>query len=187
MAKKNKVIRPKARVPRGFADRGAAEIRSTEAMMAKIREVFERYGFDPVETPMFEYSDALGKFLPDQDPFMEKWLKNRFHPKTLLKQLKRYGPEWMEKFPQIPNLIFQSLQQVGQFEEQAEKLRKSMETEQKKQRQSQRRHWIAVAALLSAGLLAWPQLVASASQSLGALPTTSLVLLAIGALALLFR
>jgi len=67
MAKKNKVIRPKARVPRGFADRGAAEIRSTEAMMAKIREVFERYGFDPVETPMFEYSDALGKFLPDQD------------------------------------------------------------------------------------------------------------------------
>jgi len=138
--------------------------------------------------------EGLGRQLyPDLDlwttahPFMEKWLKNRFHPKTLLKQLKRYGPEWMEKFPQIPNLIFQSLQQVGQFEEQAEKLRKSMETEQKKQRQSQRRHWIAVAALLSAGLLAWPQLVASASQSLGALPTTSLVLLAIGALALLFR
>jgi len=67
MAKKNKVFRPKARVPRGFADRDAAEIRSTEAMMAKIREVFERYGFDPVETPMFEYTDALGKFLPDQD------------------------------------------------------------------------------------------------------------------------
>ena len=67
MAKKNKVIRPKARLPRGFADRGATEIRSTEAMMANIREVFERYGFDPVETPMFEYTDALGKFLPDQD------------------------------------------------------------------------------------------------------------------------
>ena len=67
MAKKNKQIRPKARLPRGFADRGAVEIRSTEAMMAKIREVFERYGFDPVETPMLEYTDALGKFLPDQD------------------------------------------------------------------------------------------------------------------------
>ena len=36
-------------------------------MMAAIREVFERYGFDPVETPAFEYTDALGKFLPDQD------------------------------------------------------------------------------------------------------------------------
>ncbi len=36
-------------------------------MVAKIREVYERYGFDPVETPMFEYTDALGKFLPDSD------------------------------------------------------------------------------------------------------------------------
>ncbi len=36
-------------------------------MTAKIREVYERYGFDPVETPLFEYTDALGKFLPDTD------------------------------------------------------------------------------------------------------------------------
>ena len=35
--------------------------------MAKIKEVYERYGFDPVETPFFEYTDALGKFLPDTD------------------------------------------------------------------------------------------------------------------------
>lgn len=65
--KKQKTFRPKARLPRGFADRDAADIRATEAMLAKIREVFERYGFDPVETPMFEYADALGKFLPDAD------------------------------------------------------------------------------------------------------------------------
>ncbi len=36
-------------------------------MTAKIREVYEHYGFDPVETPLFEYTDALGKFLPDAD------------------------------------------------------------------------------------------------------------------------
>ncbi|WP_414692921.1 histidine--tRNA ligase [Pararhizobium sp.] len=36
-------------------------------MTGKIREVYERYGFDPVETPLFEYTDALGKFLPDSD------------------------------------------------------------------------------------------------------------------------
>jgi hypothetical protein len=36
-------------------------------MVEKIREVFERYGFEPVETPAMEYTDALGKFLPDQD------------------------------------------------------------------------------------------------------------------------
>ncbi len=65
--KPKKTPRPKARLPRGFADRSAADIRATEEMIGKIREVYERYGFDPVETPMFEYTDALGKFLPDAD------------------------------------------------------------------------------------------------------------------------
>src|SRR5205809_3854935 len=57
----------KARLPRGLADRGPAEIAATRTMVEKIREVFERYGFEPVETPAMEYTDALGKFLPDQD------------------------------------------------------------------------------------------------------------------------
>lgn len=57
----------KARMPRGLADRGPAEIAATRAMVETIRTTFERYGFDPVETPTFEYTDALGKFLPDQD------------------------------------------------------------------------------------------------------------------------
>jgi len=65
--KKKKPQRLKARQPRGFVDRQAADIRATDAMAAIIREVYERYGFDPVETPMFEYTDALGKFLPDTD------------------------------------------------------------------------------------------------------------------------
>lgn len=57
----------KARLPRGFVDREASDIRAVNEMTAKIREVYERYGFDPVETPLFEYTDALGKFLPDSD------------------------------------------------------------------------------------------------------------------------
>ncbi len=57
----------KARLPRGFVDREAADIRAVNEMVGKIREVYERYGFDPVETPLFEYTDALGKFLPDAD------------------------------------------------------------------------------------------------------------------------
>jgi len=65
--KSKKPQKLKARLPRGFADRSAADIRATDEMVAKIRAVFERYGFDPVETPAFEYTDALGKFLPDQD------------------------------------------------------------------------------------------------------------------------
>ncbi len=57
----------KARLPRGLADRGPADIAATRTMVETIRTVFERYGFDPVETPAIEYTDALGKFLPDQD------------------------------------------------------------------------------------------------------------------------
>ena len=65
--KKKKPQKLKARLPRGFVDRSAADIRATEEMVAKIKAVYEMYGFDPVETPLFEYTDALGKFLPDQD------------------------------------------------------------------------------------------------------------------------
>ena len=65
--KKNKPQKLKARLPRGFVDRSSDDIRASNAMMGKIAQVYERYGFDPVETPLFEYTDALGKFLPDSD------------------------------------------------------------------------------------------------------------------------
>ncbi|MBZ0216877.1 MAG: histidine--tRNA ligase [Fimbriimonadaceae bacterium] len=67
MAQKQKTHRVKARLPRGFIDRTVADLRATERMLAEIRDVYELYGFDPVETPSIEYTEALGKFLPDQD------------------------------------------------------------------------------------------------------------------------
>lgn len=63
----NKAEKMKARLPRGFVDREPHDLRAAEKMLATIREVYERYGFDPIETPLVEYTDALGKFLPDQD------------------------------------------------------------------------------------------------------------------------
>jgi histidyl-tRNA synthetase len=65
--KSDKSNRLKARLPRGLADRGPGEIAATRRMIEAIREVYELYGFEPVETPAIEYTDALGKFLPDQD------------------------------------------------------------------------------------------------------------------------
>lgn len=65
MAKKPNKL--KARLPRGFVDRTADDIRATDEMLANIRAVYEQYGFDPVETPAFEFTDCLGKFLPDTD------------------------------------------------------------------------------------------------------------------------
>jgi histidyl-tRNA synthetase len=96
----------KARLPRGLADRGPAEIAATRAMVEKIREVYERYGFEPVETPAFEYTDALGKFLPDQDrpnegvfSFQdddEQWISLRY---DLTAPLARYVAENFDQLP----------------------------------------------------------------------------------------
>jgi histidyl-tRNA synthetase len=62
-----KAAKTLARLPRGFADRPAADLTATHRMLEKIREVYELYGFEAIETPFIEYTDALGKFLPDQD------------------------------------------------------------------------------------------------------------------------
>ncbi len=62
-----KTFKPKARVAKGFRDSEADEIRGLRAMLATIQGVYESYGFEPVEQPFIEYTEALGKFLPDQD------------------------------------------------------------------------------------------------------------------------
>jgi histidyl-tRNA synthetase len=100
MAEKNKTNKLRARLPRGLADRTPAEIAATREMIEKIRVVYERYGFEPVETPAIEYTDALGKFLPDQDrpnegvfSFQdddEQWLSLRY---DLTAPLARYVAE----------------------------------------------------------------------------------------------
>jgi histidyl-tRNA synthetase len=66
-ATETKDARTLARLPRGLADRTAAEIRESERMIGIVRAVYASYGFEPLETPAFEYTDALGKFLPDTD------------------------------------------------------------------------------------------------------------------------
>jgi histidyl-tRNA synthetase len=95
----------KARLPRGLEDRGPPAIAATRQMVEKIREVYERYGFEPVETPAMEYTDALGKFLPDQDrpnegvfSFQdddEQWISLRYDLTAPLARYvaERYGTE----------------------------------------------------------------------------------------------
>jgi len=96
----------KARLPRGLADRGPTEIAATRRMIETIRTVFERYGFEPVETPAIEYTDALGKFLSDQDrpnegvfSFQdddEQWLSLRY---DLTAPLARFVAENFDALP----------------------------------------------------------------------------------------
>ena len=115
--------KPKARLPRGFRDRGAAEIVTERRVLEIIRRAYESYGFSPLETPAFEYTDALGKFLPDVDrpnagvfslkDDDEQWLSLRYdltaplarhvaaNFQNLAKPFRRYqvGPVWRNEKP----------------------------------------------------------------------------------------
>ncbi len=101
-----KTFKPKARVAKGFRDVGPDEIRGLRAMVATIQKVYESYGFEPVEQPFIEYTDALGKFLPDQDrpnagvfSFQDdddQWLSLRY---DLTAPLARYVAENAQKLP----------------------------------------------------------------------------------------
>ncbi|HXE03364.1 MAG TPA: histidine--tRNA ligase [Methyloceanibacter sp.] len=123
MNRQDEPVRPEARLPKGLFDTPASELRACADMLAKIREVFERYGFEPLDTPAIEYTDALGKFLPDQDrpnegvfSFKdddEQWLSLRYdltaplaryvaeNYQNLPKPFRRYqvGPVWRNEKP----------------------------------------------------------------------------------------
>ncbi|MGB0478856.1 MAG: histidine--tRNA ligase, partial [Parvibaculales bacterium] len=122
-AKKQKKFKPKARTPRGFRDMAGAELRLQNHMLKTISDVYEAYGFAALDTSAFEYADALGKFLPDDDRPNEgvfaledddgQWMSLRYdltaplaryvaeHYDRLPKPLRRYqfGPVWRNEKP----------------------------------------------------------------------------------------
>lgn len=106
MSDKKKPSKIKARLPRGLKDSGPAELKATREMVEKIRQVYELYGFEAVETPAIEYTETLGKFLPDTDrpnegvfSFQdddEQWMSLRY---DLTAPLARYVAENFETLP----------------------------------------------------------------------------------------
>ena len=115
--------RPEARNPRGFADRRGRDLVAERRLVQRVSEVYERWGFEPLETGAFEYADALGKFLPDADRPNEgvfalqddddQWMALRYDLtaplarfaaqswETLPKPFRRYafGPVWRNEKP----------------------------------------------------------------------------------------
>src|SRR5246500_5107006 len=116
-------FRPLARAPRGFSDKRAADLRVERAIVEAVSTVYERYGFERLDTGAFEYADALGKFLPDADrpnegvfalqDDDEQWMALRYDHtaplarfaaqnwETLPKPFRRYvyGPVWRNEKP----------------------------------------------------------------------------------------
>jgi len=101
-----KPTKTEPRLPRGFADNSPAALAAQRAMLETIRQVYELYGFEAVETPFVEYTEALGKFLPDTDrpnagvfSFRdddEQWLSLRY---DLTAPLARHVAENYDRLP----------------------------------------------------------------------------------------
>ena len=127
--------------------------------------------------------EGLGRQLyPDLDlwatahPFLEQWLKERFRPRALVGRLERHGPEWLEQFPKVPQLLYESLEQLRNIE------RRSADSGARHHSRPRNR-WLG-AALVGTGFgLAGVQWAAVFSQ----VPPLALVLTTTGALLLLLR
>ena len=63
----NKEKKLSANTPSGFVDRYGKELALKENLIAKIEKNFLKFGFSKLETPSFEISENIGKFLPDED------------------------------------------------------------------------------------------------------------------------
>lgn len=106
MSKKVKINRPKAALPRGLRDVFGDEVRALNAMFSAVSKVYEAHGFEPLITPALEFSDALGKFLPDADrpnegvfslqDDDERWMSMRY---DLTAPLARYVVENFDATP----------------------------------------------------------------------------------------
>ena len=84
---KDKKNKPSKELPLGFVDRQEKELLVRDFIISNIKDVMIKYGFQYLETPSFEYSDSIGKFLPDKDrpdqgvfSFQDekKWLSLRY-------------------------------------------------------------------------------------------------------------
>jgi len=92
-------------------------------------------------------------------PFLERWMQNRYHPKNVLAELRRHGPSWLEKMPEVPELLFDAAEQIRRFEQVVPAIQSTaqqMVQLEQRQLQSRRRNRVAIAGLLVAGLL-WQQ------------------------------
>ena len=131
--------------------------------------------------------EGLGRQLyPELDlwqtahPYLEKWIRERYHPKTLLKQFKYESPDWLEKFPELPDLVFDTLEQVKYLGEAAPQIKQASEAltrEKSETKSKKKRKILALTALASASYFAWP--------ALGGIPTESILLLTISFMALI--
>lgn len=99
------------------------------------------------------YVEGLGRQLyPQLDlwttakPFLESWLRDQVGLPAVIRALKEKAPFWAEKFPELPELVYDSLQQHKLLQQSVDKLTTQIQGQQ--QRQGQSRYLFGVGATL---------------------------------------
>ena len=136
--------------------------------------------------------EGLGKQLyPDLDlwenalPFLENWQRERLSPISNLKKITEKLPEWLEHLPEIPELFFETLQELKlarSYRETTEREAREQEA-RRKQKLSRRYTFFGVAALIAASISQHPTL----ADLLNNMHLTSLMLAAGGITLLVLR
>lgn len=99
------------------------------------------------------YVEGLGRQLyPQLDlwttakPFLESWLRDQVGLPAVIRALKEKAPFWAEKFPELPELVYDSLQQHKLLQQSVDKL--TIQIQGQQQRQGQSRYLFGVGATL---------------------------------------
>ena len=84
----------KPSIPQGTRDFSPAEVRKRQYILNTLRQIFERYGFQPLETPSMEQLTTLmGKYGEEGDRLIFKVLNNGLHEKKEADKVK-LNDEW---------------------------------------------------------------------------------------------
>ncbi|WP_372861921.1 ubiquinone biosynthesis regulatory protein kinase UbiB [Spongiibacter sp.] len=110
-------------------------------------------------------------------PFLERWVRDRYSPQSMLKRVSHRLPGWLEQLPQLPEALLER----GHFPQQdpQEAFRQQLQHSEQQAALRERRarnQRLGIVALLGAALLADPEI----SLNLQNLPSSSLALAAAG-------
>ena len=102
--------------------------------------------------------EGLGRQLyPELDlwttaqPYLERWIQERYSPQAMLDRLRKQAPGWLEQLPQLPEAVFESLQQTRELDNQARYQRQRLDALQRQIQQEDGRRKRGVVALLLFG------------------------------------
>jgi ubiquinone biosynthesis protein len=91
-------------------------------------------------------------------PFLERWLQERYAPQNVAKRLQHYLPSWLEQLPQVPEAIFEQLQQGRQVPWRGRR-EQALDSHRRRQaRQRRQRRLLGGLACVGAALAATPSL-----------------------------